>query len=128
MGETKGPSTTIPPSGTSQAVQTPPQQAPHPQATMAGPEPTVSQTAPTAERLQTVPGFDNKLPVQGQNMNTGGFRSSSGVPSEHELAQLYSNEAERSQVLTFKTISAHLFWLGSSAWRLAPNTSCSLLS
>lgn len=103
MGETKGPSTTIPPNETTQVVQTPAQQSQHPQATMAGPEPTVSQTAPTTERLQTVPGFDSKSPVQGQNMNTGGFRSSSGVPSEDELAQLYSNEAEGSQVLAVKS-------------------------
>lgn len=104
MGETKGPSTTIPSSENTQAVQAPVQQSQHPQAIMAGHEPTVSQTAPTTERLQTVPGFDSKSPVQGQNMNTGGFRSSSGVPSEDELAQLYSNEAEGSQVLKLKSL------------------------
>lgn len=60
---------------------------------MAGPEPTVSHTAPTTERLQTVPGFDSRSPVQGQNMSTGGFRSSS-VPSEDEVSQLYPNEGE----------------------------------
>ena len=111
MGETKGPSTTIPPSEITQGVQTPVQQAQHPQATTAGPETTVSQTAPTTERLQTVPGFDSKLPVQGQNMNTGGFRSSSGVPSEDELAQLYSNEAEGSQVLMVRSTCICVFFV-----------------
>lgn len=104
MGETKGPSTTIPPNETTQGVQTPAQQSQHTQATtMAGFGPAVSQTAPTTERLQNVPGFDSKSPGPGQNMTTGGFRSSSGVPSEDELAQLYSDEAEGSQVLAVKS-------------------------
>ena len=134
MSETKGPSTTVPPNETLQAVQTPVQQSSHPQATMAGPEATVSQTAPTNERLQTVPGFDSKSPVQGQNMNSGGFRSSSGVPSEDELAQLYSNEAERSQVY-LQLNSMCIFIITCSGWvphhgalhRNKRCTSCNLL-
>ncbi|KAL3153612.1 hypothetical protein ABBQ32_013217 [Trebouxia sp. C0010 RCD-2024] len=93
MSQTRGPSTTIPPSETSQSAQNLSPQAQYPQATMSGPQATVSQTAPTTE-----PGFENKLPVQGQNLNSGGFRSSSGVPSEDELAQLYTNDAEAAQV------------------------------
>lgn len=102
MNETKGPSTTIPPSEPTRSPQTLSQQSQHPQATMAGPEPTVSQTAPTTERLQTVPGFDSRSPGQGQNMSTGGFRSSS-VPSEDEVSQLYPNEGEGGQVSALKS-------------------------
>ncbi|KAL0055654.1 hypothetical protein WJX82_002810 [Trebouxia sp. C0006] len=50
----------------------------------------------TTERVQDVAGFDKSsqaAPAQGQNMATGGFRSSSGVPSEDELNELYTNEA-----------------------------------
>ena len=98
MAETTGPSTTIPPSTSSQLTQSAQQQSQHPQATTAAPEPEVTESEPNTERVQTVPGFDSKASAQGQNMNTGGFRSSSGVPSEDELAQLYSNDAQGSQV------------------------------
>lgn len=97
MSQTKGPSTTVPPTETSQSVQNLAPQSQYPEATISGPQATVSETAPTSERVQTVSGFETKSP-QGQNMNTGGFRSSSGVPSEDELAQLYSNDAEAAQV------------------------------
>lgn len=98
MSQTRGPSTTIPPSESTQSAQNLAPLSQDPQATMSGPQTTVSQTAPTTERLQNVPGFESKSPVQGHNLNTGGFRSSSGVPSEDELAQLYTNDAEAAQV------------------------------
>ena len=99
MSETKGPSTTIPPSEPTRTLS---QQSQQPQATIAGPEPTVSQTAPTTESLQTVPGCDSRSSGQGQNMSTGGFRSSS-VPSEDEVSQLYPNEGEGGQVSAIKS-------------------------
>lgn len=98
MAETTGPSTTVPPSS-NQSSQVAPQQSQHPQASAAAPEPTVRQTETNTERFQAVPDSDNKTSAQGQNLNTGGFRSSSGVPSEDELAQLYSNDAQASQVI-----------------------------
>ncbi len=100
MSKTTGPSTTVPAStesGSSQAAYTPSpvrQQQPqvsHPVEHAAHrPGPSL-----TTERVQDVAGFDKPsqaAPVQGQNMATGGFRSSSGVPSEDELNQLYPNE------------------------------------
>ena len=102
MSETTGPSVTVPAStesSNSQAAYTPSPvrqqqpQVPHPV------EHATHRSGPslTTERIQDVAGFDKSsqpAPVQGQNMATGGFRSSSGVPSEDELNQLYANEAE----------------------------------
>ena len=96
---------------------------------MAGPEPTVSQTAPTTERLQTVPGFDSKSSGQGQNMSTGGFRSSS-VPSEDEVSQLYPNEGEGGQVSALSTAPTHawsLVLLAAASLDMAPHTATQLL-
>ncbi|KAL0024099.1 hypothetical protein WJX79_006862 [Trebouxia sp. C0005] len=102
MSETTGPSVTVPAStesSNSQAAYTPSPvrqqqpQVPHPV------EHATHRSGPslTTERIQDVAGFDKSsqpAPVQGQNVATGGFRSSSGVPSEDELNQLYANEAE----------------------------------
>lgn len=99
MAETKGPSTTVPAvTENSQSAQNP-ATSQQPQRS----EPEVEQSAPplTSEKVQSVAGYDNSseaVPAQGQNMATGGFRSSSGVPSEDELAQLYSNELGGAQV------------------------------
>ena len=97
MSETKGPSTTVPDTETSMSTQ-PTQMSPPPRATAAAPEHTVSHTAPTTERIQAVPGFDTRSSAKEQALNTGGFRSSSGVPSEDELAQLYASEGQAGQV------------------------------
>ncbi len=100
MSETTGPSTTVPAStesSSSQAAYTPsPVRQQQPQVSHPV-EHGAHRSGPslTSERVQDVAGFDKSgqaAPVQGQNMATGGFRSSSGVPSEDELAQLYSNE------------------------------------
>ena len=106
MAETTGPSTTVPasrdtesarPAETDSSAIT--QQQPRSQVSHAPAASSVSQTQSTAapvssERVQNVSGFDSTgetaLPA-GHNMTTGGFRSSSGVPSEDELNQLYTN-------------------------------------
>ncbi|KAL0017770.1 hypothetical protein WJX77_001053 [Trebouxia sp. C0004] len=100
MGETSGPSTTVAASTESSSSQ-----APYTPSPVREQQPQVSHPAEqaahrsgsslTTERVQGVAGVDKSsqaAPVQGQNMATGGFRSSSGVPSEDELNQLYSNE------------------------------------
>ena len=100
MNETTGPSTTVPAStesGSSQAAHAPsPVRQQQPQVSHPV-EHAAHRSGPslTTERVQDVAGFDKSsqaVPVQGQNMATGGFRSSSGVPSEDELNQLYSNK------------------------------------
>ncbi len=101
MSETTGPSTTVPAStesSSSQAAYTPsPVRQQQPQVSHPV-EHASHRSGPslTTERVQDVAGFDKSsqaAPVQGQNMATGGFRSSSGVPSEDELNELYANEA-----------------------------------
>ena len=113
MSETTGPSTTIPAnteSSSSQAAYTPSpvrQQQPQVSDPM---EHAAHRSGPslTTERVQDVAGFDKSsqaAPVQGQNMATGGFRSSSGVPSEDELAQLYSNEDGAQVSIDYKEVT-----------------------
>ena len=101
MSETTGPSTTVPAStesSSSQAAFTPsPVRQQQPQVSHPV-EHASHRSGPslTTERVQDVAGFDKSsqaAPAQGQNMATGGFRSSSGVPSEDELNELYANEA-----------------------------------
>ena len=110
MSETTGPSTTVPAgteSGSSQAAYTPsPARQQQPQVSHPV-EQASHRSGPslTTERVQDVAGFDKSsqaAPAQGQNMATGGFRSSSGVPSEDELNELYANEAG-AQVSMFNT-------------------------
>ena len=113
MSETTGPSTTVPPSRDTEVTRPAQadssaiaQQQPRSQVSQAPAAAFVPQTQSTAapvssERVQNVSGFDNTgetaLPA-GHNMTTGGFRSSSGVPSEDELNQLYTNSVGNSQV------------------------------
>lgn len=104
MSETKGPSTTVPPSMETSSSQAANVSSPVPEQQPRTAEPveqaalhTADPIEPslTSERVQNVAGFDTSneaAPVQGQNMATGGFRSSSGVPSEDELNQLYTSE------------------------------------
>lgn len=104
MSETKGPSTTVPPSVETSGSQAANVSSPVPEQQPRAAQPveqaalhTADPIEPslTSERVQNVAGFDSAnegAPVQGQNMATGGFRSSSGVPSEDELNQLYTSE------------------------------------
>ena len=113
MTETKGPSTTVPSThegDNSQTTRTAASMQQEPQASELAAEQSLPQGiqsggAPvTSERVRRVSGYDNSsepAAVQGQNMNTGGFRSSSGVPSEDELAQLYTNEVGVAQVSVY---------------------------